>query len=78
MYVLYVCTYCIYVCEQIASNFDEGTLDVRTDNIGFNNCVRTWDMTTNKPSARYLHCDKGETSSVEDSIQLALSFGNRF
>ena len=78
MYVLYVCTYCIYVCEQIASNFDEGTLDVRTDNIGFNNCVRTWDMTTNKPSARYLHCDKGETSSVEDSIQLALSFRNRF
>ena len=49
-----------------------------TLNIGFGKAARIWDMTTNKPFARYLHCDKGETSSVEDSIQLALSFGNRF
>ena len=65
-------------CKKITSDSDEGALNVGTINIRFGKVVRTWDMSTNEPFARYLHCHKGETYSVEDSIQLALSFGNMF
>ena len=43
-------------CKEITSNYDEGALDVGTLNIGFGEVVRTWDMTTTKLLAKYLHC----------------------